>query len=288
MNKFNYIAAAIVGWSVVGWILGIALVAAIFIVAKLDRELIPVIVLPVAFLVYFFSLRLSLPRILKKNSLFLIRAKKISPPSGIFLVGMTWGLVWRTLITSSAAEFLNKIIFESFDQKDNPEIYILKIFIYLLSFFFAALWLLNYPLGETYIIKSEEFQPKYEVSDEKLNDLRDHKSTAVQTLATGVGATLLTTALVGYFTIGVLQATAIVAFFTNYLDWSLLPSILAAVFIAYMPVVGAAAGIFAATKTWDWEWYWATLLFTFPIVLAVIGVSISEIWKTISDRTTKK
>ena len=248
MNKFNYIAAAIVGWSVVGWILGIALVAAIFIVAKLDRELIPVIVLPVAFLVYFFSLRLFLPRILK----------------------------------------INKIIFESFDEKDNPEIYILKIFIYLLSFFFAALWLLNYPLGETYIIKSEEFQPKYEVSDEKLNDLRDHKSTAVQTLATGVGATLLTTALVGYFTIGVLQATAIVAFFTNYLDWSLLPSILAAVFIAYMPVVGAAAGIFAATKTWDWEWYWATLLFTFPIVLAVIGVSISEIWKTISDRTTKK
>jgi hypothetical protein len=286
MNKFKYlnVATAIVGWSIVGWIVGIALAAAIFIVGKINRELIPVVIFPIAFLVYFFCLRLAIPRALKKNHIFLIKRGEIIPPTGLFLIGMTWGLVWRTLVTSSTAEFLNKLIFESFDETDNPEIYVIKIFIYLSSFLLAALWLLNYPLGETSIIKSEEFQPKVEIIDKDLVELNDYKSVAAQTFSAGVGSTLLTAALIGYFTIGVVQVAAIVGFFNDYLNWRLVPSIIAAVLIGYIPVAGAVAGIFSAIKIWDWAWYSATLLFTFPLVLAIIGFSISGIWKTISER----
>ncbi len=123
MGKFKYsnIAVTIVGWSLVGWLFGIALGVAIVIAGRIDRELIPVILLPIAFLVYFFCLRLALPRTLKKNNIFLIKREKIIPPKGLFLIGMTWGLMWRTLITSSTAEFLNKLAFQSLDEKDNQK-----------------------------------------------------------------------------------------------------------------------------------------------------------------------
>ena len=52
---------------------------------------------------------------------------------------------------------------------------------------------------------------------------------------------------------------------------------MAAMFVAYIPVVGAIAGVITATMVWDWDWYWAALLFFFPIVLFVLGAGVAGV-----------
>ena len=74
-------------------------------------------------------------------------------------------------------------------------------------------------------------------------------------------------AMIGYFAIGILQLAAIFVFFNDVWNWWAVFSFLAAFFIAYIPLLGAAVGTYAAYEVWQWHWYWAFLLFFWPIVL---------------------
>ena len=51
----------------------------------------------------------------------------------------------------------------------------------------------------------------------------------------------------------------------------MIPSFIAAIFVTYVPLLGAAAGTYAAHEIWGWTWYWSALLFFWPVVLAVFA-----------------
>lgn len=92
--------------------------------------------------------------------------------------------------------------------------------------------------------------------------------------------TLGTIAAASYFGIGLIGFFAIVSFFHSYWGWWLIPSIIVSFIIAEFPVVGAAAGVYAAVKVWGWSLYAAIALFCFPllvflVIMAIAGVSMA-------------
>ena len=49
-------------------------------------------------------------------------------------------------------------------------------------------------------------------------------------------------------------------------------------FLAYMPIIGALSGIYAAVNAWGWSWYAAAALYFFPFlvwaaIMLLVGAS---------------
>ena len=86
-------------------------------------------------------------------------------------------------------------------------------------------------------------------------------------LKEAVTGTLGTLAAISYYCLGLVQFVAIIAFFQHVWGWWFIPSFLAAGFLAYIPIVGAAAGIYAAVHAWGWSLYAAIALFCFPLIV---------------------
>ena len=81
-----------------------------------------------------------------------------------------------------------------------------------------------------------------------------------------------------YLGMGLLQLAAICGGIKIWLGWPGLLAGIAALFVAYIPIVGTVLGIFGAVKAWDWSWTAAILFFCwqwilFAIIFAGAGVS---------------
>lgn len=84
-------------------------------------------------------------------------------------------------------------------------------------------------------------------------------------------STLMLIAILSFFGLGFVQIAAIYAFFHDAWNWWAITSFFAAMFITYIPLLGAAAGTYAAYEIWGWTWYWSALLFFWPVVLAAFA-----------------
>jgi hypothetical protein len=77
---------------------------------------------------------------------------------------------------------------------------------------------------------------------------------------------------IGFMLMGMVQFFAIWDGVAFALD---IPSILAfilALFLAWMPLVGAVAGVYGAVNVWDWVWWQAGLLFFGVQLLALAAM----------------
>lgn len=83
--------------------------------------------------------------------------------------------------------------------------------------------------------------------------------------------TFMLIAIVSFLGLGFIQIAAIYAFFNDVWSWWAITNFVAAMFITYIPLLGAAAGTYAAYEIWGWTWYLSALLFFWPVVLAVFA-----------------
>ena len=73
-----------------------------------------------------------------------------------------------------------------------------------------------------------------------------------------------------YLLMGVIQIFAIIEGVRIWFDLNLLLSLIIAIIISYIPLVGAIAGVIGAVEGWGWSYPWAILLFGWPYALYII------------------
>lgn len=87
-----------------------------------------------------------------------------------------------------------------------------------------------------------------------------------------------------FITISIVQMTAIIGGFNDWLGWNIVLSVILAMVLTWFPLIGAALGIMGAVNAWGWEWWQALLLFAWPMIL-VFGFGIgSTILGKLSNR----
>ncbi len=273
MNEVRYanIAAKIAGYMVLFWVVGI--VVAMFAVSLLNEEVAPsvfLLALPFAFLVDFLALRAVLPKACRQYNLVIQKDGVAVAIQGVALIGLAWGLMWRLAVISMPLNFLTDALVQASDLMSF--VYILST---LLGFFLASLWLLKHQLGSTTISNMETGSSI--TYDHQIQEVVLKEVAPMEARKEGTATVLSTAAVLSYFAIGLVQLAAVITFFHDYWGWWYIPSLLVAGFIAYIPVVGAVAGIYAAVEVWHWAWYWAGLLFFFPLVLGIMGMGVSGV-----------
>lgn len=272
--RYSNIAAKIAGYMSLFW--GIGIVTGWLLMSSLSGNgaaTLAILAFPFAFLVDFLALRIVLPKACRQYGLTVRKDSASVAIKGGALLGLAWGLMWRLSAVSIPINLLQKALVSS---DSSPFVLLFTFF----GFFLASLWLLKHQIGGTTISK-QDADVTYE---HQIQEVVVKEVTAVQAAKEGTTAILTTAAVLSYFAVGLVQIGAVVAFFHDYWGWWYIPSILVAPLIAYTPLVGAAAGMYAAIKVWDWAWYWAGLLFFFPIVLGVMGMGVAGVVGLISSK----
>lgn len=72
------------------------------------------------------------------------------------------------------------------------------------------------------------------------------------------------------FGIGLVQMAAVFAGLQDWLGLNLILTIIGALIIGVIPVLGFMTGVGGAVVGWGWEWWQAALLFMWPMVGAVL------------------
>lgn len=278
---YSNIAVRIAGWQAFAW--AIIAVIIFFMTVKfpgIDWKSFTVFLLPVVFFIYYFALQMALPTACHKYGLLICKDGIPVEPKGMMLVGLIWGLMWRTFIINTLATFIRNILIMGTGSTDYSMASLpLDISLFSLTCFFSALWLIKHQLGSTTIVSAP---PKIENRVDKINSLAELNPVgAVSVIQQTTSTILASTAVLSYFAIGLVQLAAIVSFFHNYWHWWLIPSILVGLFVSYIPVLGAVAGVLAAIEVWGWSWYWAVILFSFPWVIGVFGVGVTAMMELI-------
>lgn len=62
-------------------------------------------------------------------------------------------------------------------------------------------------------------------------------------------------------------------------------SLVLALLLTLIPLVGAATGVYGAIVAWGWEWYWAASLFFGIFGIAVLLAGGIGIWHRVTGRT---
>ncbi len=87
-----------------------------------------------------------------------------------------------------------------------------------------------------------------------------------------------------FFGVSLIQIAAIIGGLHDWLDWNIVISSILAVFITWIPIVGAVLGILGAIHAWHWELWQAVLLFAWPWVLILFFGTGSAIFNKLSNR----
>jgi len=83
--------------------------------------------------------------------------------------------------------------------------------------------------------------------------------------------------LIVYFTVGLIQTSAIYNLYSTSYEIYGLFSAIGAVLTAYTPILGSIVAYTSATELWNWSWYNALLIFFFSY-LPVFGFIVYVIW----------
>lgn len=75
---------------------------------------------------------------------------------------------------------------------------------------------------------------------------------------------------IAYAILGLFQLAAVMAGLEDWVGLHWIFAVVAAFFIAYIPVVGTVVGMFGAVTAWQWSWLQAGTLFFGPFVAIVV------------------
>lgn len=260
------IAARIAGWQTFAF----AIIFAIIFIAIVQFPGLNwknfALLLPIVFLIDYFALQMALPSACLKYGLLICKDSMPVEPKGMILVGLTWGLVWRNFLIQLLVILIKNILI----LETGRAYFGLNISLSLFTCFFSALWLIKYQIGSTTIISEPH---RIENNTANINSPVPLSHVRATKLIQETTSTILVSiAVLSYFAIGLVQLAAVFSFFYDYWHWWLVPSIVAGLFVSYLPVIGAIAGLLAAIEVWGWSWYWAIFLFFFPLVMYVIAI----------------
>ena len=91
----------------------------------------------------------------------------------------------------------------------------------------------------------------------------------------------------GYFLLGLVQFLAVITGLQVFgVHWLL--SAFIALFVAYTPIIGTAAGVYGAMYGWNWELLPALALFLGPLVVALVIAGIATAIETASERKHRR
>lgn len=184
------------------------------------------------------------------------------------------GFVWRAVVLAAVINPLTEAIAANSDES-----LLLGFVSASLTIYLAYLWLLKFPFGEVSIGFNVLFKHVPYIRDsglptptEVVFEQRGTESvlSSVGNILQGLGGAFFFGA---YFVVGVVQFFAIYDFVNDVWGWWGFFSFIGAGFLAYIPILGGIAGIYAAYSVWEWDLIWSVLLFGWPLVLFVIVLS---------------
>ncbi|ULA59497.1 MAG: membrane protein of unknown function [Nitrospira sp.] len=208
---------------------------------------------------------------------------------------MLWlGHIWRAVVINLGVKGVAALLKTAYGSYLTPYTeFAIDSLAYISTLYLAFIWLLKYQYGAFKLVRADDpqLQIRRDADLPMLEPLGEVESQAVSdsvgSLRSLIGGVLGTVAVLSYIVMGLVQFAAIYAFFKDYWGWWFMPSVLAALFISYTPLLGAIAGVFAATKVWEWSITSSLLLFFFPLCIALV-VSLLAGFGTLVSGLTKK
>lgn len=85
-----------------------------------------------------------------------------------------------------------------------------------------------------------------------------------------------------YWILNVIQIAAAIAGFHDWLGWNIVISIILALIIGWLPILGTIIGVMGAVEGWGWEYWQAILLFFWPLVFVFFFGTLSAITEKFS------
>ncbi|MHA6283697.1 hypothetical protein ACX3SL_11215 [Morganella morganii] len=87
-----------------------------------------------------------------------------------------------------------------------------------------------------------------------------------------------------YWILNIVQIAAVIAGFHDWLEWNIVVSVILAVVVGWMPLVGTFLGVMGAVYGWGWEYWQAILLFAWPIIFILFFGAAGSISRSFYDR----
>lgn len=187
--------------------------------------------------------------------------------SGVAFAALMFGFYWRTILIGFVTGAIGAMLKNMYGMSlTNVTELGVDLFVNVLNFYIAFYWLIRAQYGSFRIVELE--------SDVFKNAVIEHGATTIEDAKTSIKDSVIsvlgTVAVLSFYGLGFVQIFATYDFFRHYWEWNWFISVIGAMFIGYMPVVGSIAGVVAATKVWGWELWAAVLLFFYPIVLWIV------------------
>jgi len=83
-----------------------------------------------------------------------------------------------------------------------------------------------------------------------------------------------TTMLLLRLVVMIIQLAGLMAFFTDYVQWNLLLSVLLSVLLVmWLPLVATVLGFVGAIQVWMWPWWLALLVFLPGLALSLMAIA---------------
>ncbi|MFA6814750.1 MAG: hypothetical protein WCS73_00450 [Lentisphaeria bacterium] len=82
-----------------------------------------------------------------------------------------------------------------------------------------------------------------------------------------------------YFTIGILQVVAITVGINAWWHWHCFFSVICALFVGYIPIIGTIISIFAAMKGLQWSLLFSLCMFCWPYLIYAIAIILGSMTK---------
>jgi hypothetical protein len=224
-----------------------------------------------AFISSCFLIAVLLRRSAAKNRIRLIdQDKKSHRISAGHTLGFVFGAFWRLIligiITQAGAALLRRAYGDDLGPVQNMGIDLAS---FAVTWFAAFYWVFAAPFGNYRILYDPGKFPIQSPRAEPEPPAQSSLAASVSSLREVITGTLGVIFAISYFGIGLLQIGAVVSFFRDVLGWWLIPSLLLASVVGYLPVIGSLAGSYAAVTIWGWAWYIAVAVFFFPVIIWV-------------------
>jgi len=256
--RYSNMAARTISWIILFVVLQIALVISVGIISEIrpSDEITGLLAFLAVTIAVHLGLRISLPKNLRLYRLGLFYDEERAPLAGGAYMRLGWGLLWRWFVVAFPTPFINQFLHSSS---------FVQFIIWVVTGFFATLWLYRHQLGSLTIagIESDvEYIPRSRIDGEDAGPL-----TVERTFTTAIASILGVSVTIGFFLVGLVSLAAIFTFFEDYWGWWWIFAGIGSMFLSYIPLLGSIAGFYAATEVWGWSTFWSFVFFFFPVIL---------------------